>query len=101
MYVCIYYRHVFVSNTFPLYARDLGSNQKSNEKLQVTQNSMLRSILVIRTKDKKISLDRIYSKTNTRRVWGTAKVLKMRYASHTAREHKQTMEPYSHHMGAT
>ena len=57
------------------------------KKLQVTQNSMLRSILGIRVKDK-VSLDKTYSKTKAKRVWGVPKTLKLLYAGHIAREHK-------------
>ena len=46
------------------------------KKLQVTQNSMLRSILGIRVKDK-VSLDQIYSKTKAKKIWGVVKTLKM------------------------
>jgi len=46
-----------------------------------------RSILCVRVKDKP-SLEKIYSKTKAKRVWGIAKTLKLRYAGHIVREQK-------------
>lgn len=60
---------------------------KQLEKLQTTQNSMLRNLLKVRLKDE-VSIAYIYQKTNARRVQVTARTLKLRYAGHMFRDNK-------------
>ena len=81
---------IFQSTVLPVLmygAQTWALTAKQLKKLQVTQNSMLRSILVVRLSDK-INLTEIYEKTNTKKVRVTARVQKFKYAGHIARDRK-------------
>ena len=83
------------SNTrYDIWGSNLGNNQQTDQKLQTTQNAMLRYILGISTKDK-INLQKIFLKTKAKNVWGVANLQKLKYAGHVIRDSGGKCEPHN------
>ena len=81
---------IFESTVIPvlLYgAQTWALTSKQMKKIQVTQNSMIRSILGIRLKDK-VSIKTLFDKSKAKKVWAIAKSLKFKYAGHLIRGNK-------------
>ena len=79
---------IFESTIIPVMAygaQTWATTNKQIQKLQTTQNSMLRYILGIRTIDK-VKIQKIFQKTKAKKVWVVAKTLKLRFAGHVIRD---------------